>query len=140
MLLSSDSSNQETNWAGGKFYSLDRVILWKETGHFYIYQLPARAIRPVDHSDNSWTAEPSTCLYTFKTGPTEPCVVMYRQAMRPTHDIIIRGDPNGRFVSFIPDTSPVPTPSTSHPYFKPHLPPPYHTFPRQCYQVEYVVS
>ena len=69
MLLCSGSSNQEVPWSGGKFYTVDKIMLWRENGELYIFKLPARAIRPVDHSDASWSAEPPTYLHRISTGP-----------------------------------------------------------------------
>ena len=69
MLLCSGASNQEVPWSGGKFYTVDKIMLWRENGVLYVYKLPARAIRPVDHSDASWSAEPPTLLYSVPTGP-----------------------------------------------------------------------
>ena len=69
VLLCSGSSNQEVPWSGGKFYTVDKIMLWRENGVLYVFQLPARAIRPVDLSDSSWSAEPPTCLYSVPTGP-----------------------------------------------------------------------
>ena len=70
MLLLTDTSQKDSNWAGGKFYQTDHVIVWNEAGTVFIYKLPSRAIRPVDHTDSSWTAEPAICRYSFSTGDT----------------------------------------------------------------------
>ncbi|KAL5257997.1 hypothetical protein ACHWQZ_G012823 [Mnemiopsis leidyi] len=105
--LCSGSSNQEVPWSGGKFYTVDKIMLWRENGELYIFKLPARAIRPVDHSDASWSAEPPTYLNRISTGPLMDCVLLcsvlrqecllvHKKSKRTPHDIVIRGDRDGR--------------------------------------------
>ncbi|XP_063674628.1 WD repeat-containing protein 7-like isoform X2 [Bolinopsis microptera] len=96
VLLCSGASNQEVPWSGGKFYTVDKIMLWRENGVLYVYQLPARAIRPVDHSDASWSAEPPTLLYSVPTGPLMECLLVHKKSMRTPHDVLIRGDRDGR--------------------------------------------
>lgn len=41
-LLCSVPSDGDQIWAGGEFIAADKVIIWTEDGHSYIYKLPAR--------------------------------------------------------------------------------------------------
>ena len=40
--MSSEDVNE--GWQGGRFVSLDQIIVWTDTGKAYLYQLPAKLV------------------------------------------------------------------------------------------------
>ena len=41
-LLCNESASGTTQWTGGDFIAIDRVIVWNSSGQAYLYKLPAK--------------------------------------------------------------------------------------------------
>ena len=41
-LLCNESASGTTQWTGGEFIAIDRVIVWNSSGQAYLYKLPAK--------------------------------------------------------------------------------------------------
>ena len=41
-LLCNESASGTTQWTGGDFIAIDRVIVWNSSGQAYLYRLPAK--------------------------------------------------------------------------------------------------
>ncbi|XP_069483133.1 WD repeat-containing protein 7 isoform X4 [Ambystoma mexicanum] len=113
-LLCSVPSENGTTWTGGDFAAADKVILWTEDGHSFIYKLPASCLPASDsfRSDVGKMVENSIAplIYSVVDRADKqllicPPVTRFFYGRRECfHKLLIQGDSSGRLCMWsVPD-------------------------------------
>ncbi|CAG0893247.1 unnamed protein product, partial [Darwinula stevensoni] len=107
-LLTSVVSRRGDRWLGGDFLTNDRVILWSDSGHAFVYQLPANC--NVDSKDfhNRGADGEEPFLYCMLSPPSSrilECPPAFQYVVVPSRGqlqkYLLRGDCDGRLALWV---------------------------------------